>query len=519
MDTFMLAPGATGEATFVADAEGTYYYWAGPAGRAIGAGPFARRLFFRDSQLRGAFIVDPPGMKGPPRDRVFVLGGWINGPGPATPIQAGVDVFFVVNGRPWPLTERLTYTAGDSIRWRIINGSSDVHPLHLHGFYYRVDARGDFAQDTTYWPTERRMVVTDRMQPGTTMSMVWSPDRPGGWVFHCHLTFHILANPGLGPDRLPDSARIAELTAQHPDHDPQHHVERAMGGLMMGIRVTPAPGWKPPAEPARRTIRLFVQSDSAAADTTRRFAYVLQEGAEPRPDSVPAAGSTLVLHQGEPTAIWVINRTREPTVVHWHGMELESPYDGVVGVGGYDGMPTPTILPGDSFEVRMTPPRAGTFMYHTHVNDLRQLQGGLWAPLLVLPPGATRDSTHDLTLMFGEGPRNLVLPRRLQGLAPLTLVPGNRYRVRLMNVSAGAPNLVFGLWGDGAPFLWTPLARDGFDLPRWQRAPRRAEEQITIGETMDFEFVAPAAGSFGLEIRNGAGALVVRQPFTIGKAP
>ena len=48
-----------------------------------------------------------------------------------------------------------------------------------------------------------------------------------------------------------------------------------------------------------------------------------------------------------------------------------------------------------------------------------------------------------------------------------------------------------------------------------QRGVRRAEEQITIGETMDFEFTAPAGGAFGLEVRTAAGVLVVRQPFTI----
>ncbi|HSB54054.1 MAG TPA: multicopper oxidase domain-containing protein, partial [Gemmatimonadales bacterium] len=230
-------------------------------------------------------------------------------------------------------------------------------------------------------------------------------------------------------------------------------------------------------------------------------------------------GSTIVLHQGEPTLIWVINRSVEPTAIHWHGMELESPYDGVVGVGGYDGSPTPTIMPGDSFEVRMTPPRAGTFMYHTHVNDIHQLRGGLWAPMLVLPPGATQDPAHDLAFIFGEGPRNLVLPLRLQHLGAIPLVAGGRYRVRLMNVSAGTPNLVYTLSGESGTVLWTPVARDGFDLPAWQRTPRQAEEAITIGETMDFEFVAPPAGPFGLEFRTGAGVVLVRQPFTIGKGP
>src|ERR1043166_2084908 len=64
MDSLVIPPGQTREARFSADAEGTYYYWAGKAGTA-----FDDRLG-EDSQLNGAFIVDPAGVK-PPPDRIF----------------------------------------------------------------------------------------------------------------------------------------------------------------------------------------------------------------------------------------------------------------------------------------------------------------------------------------------------------------------------------------------------------------------------------------------------------------
>ena len=35
----------------------------------------------------------------------------------------------------------------------------------------------------------------------------------------------------------------------------------------------------------------------------------------------------------------------------------------------------------------LTPPRAGTFIYHTHWHDEAQLAGGLYGPLIVLEPG------------------------------------------------------------------------------------------------------------------------------------
>ena len=43
------------------------------------------------------------------------------------------------------------------------------------------------------------------------------------------------------------------------------------------------------------------------------------------------------------------------------------------------------IMPRDSFAVTVTPPRAGSFMYHTHVNDMRQQSHGLYGAIIVVP--------------------------------------------------------------------------------------------------------------------------------------
>jgi FtsP/CotA-like multicopper oxidase with cupredoxin domain len=51
---------------------------------------------------------------------------------------------------------------------------------------------------------------------------------------------------------------------------------------------------------------------------------------------------------------------------------------------------------GDSIVVRFTPPRAGTFMYHSHFNEFQQITSGLYGPLIVLEPdrSSTRTSTE-----------------------------------------------------------------------------------------------------------------------------
>lgn len=96
-----------------------------------------------------------------------------------------------INGFSWPHTERLTYRVGESAHWRVINASSATHPMHLHGFYFRVDSVGDAENDTVYGDDQRRMGVTELLRPGRTFSLTWTPERSGNWVFHCHVLPHI----------------------------------------------------------------------------------------------------------------------------------------------------------------------------------------------------------------------------------------------------------------------------------------------------------------------------------------
>jgi FtsP/CotA-like multicopper oxidase with cupredoxin domain len=124
----------------------------------------------------------------------------------------------------------------------------------------------------------------------------------------------------------------------------------------------------------------------------RFFELEVNEPGKPAPKgranrSRGAVGPPLVLTQNQPTEIEVVNHLKESTSIHWHGMELESYYDGVPGFGGIGERKAPAVGAGESFGARMTPPRAGSFIYHTHWHDDYQLTGGITGPLVVLPPG------------------------------------------------------------------------------------------------------------------------------------
>ena len=64
----------------------------------------------------------------------------------------------------------------------------------------------------------------------------------------------------------------------------------------------------------------------------------------------------------------------------------------------------PGHAPGDSFIARITPPRAGTFIYHTQVDELTQLPAGLFGAFIVLPKGTRqRDTTERLLVLTDDG--------------------------------------------------------------------------------------------------------------------
>ena len=250
--------------------------------------------------------------------------------------------------------------------------------------------------------------------------------------------------------------------------------------------------------PAKR-LHLFVQSDSVAGDSARRWGYVLQRGAEPNRDSVESPGPLLLLTRGEPTSIEVTNRTSQPTSVHWHGIELESFYDGVAGWSGSSRATEPAIRPGASFEVHITPRRAGTFMYHTHFNDMVQQYGGLVGPLIVLEPGERWDADREVLFMISDGPHATMRVNGSASPPPRVLHAGTTYRIRVADIAIYHQRVPVRLVRDSSALTWRAVAKDGFTLPAQQSTVGPSATFVSSGETADFEFTPTAAGDLSLE--------------------
>ncbi len=391
--------------------------------------------------------------------------------------------------------------------------------MHLHGFYFELDAKGDMLRPGDVAPSQRRLLVTESMEAGETMRMRWVAERPGGWVFHCHLSWHVLAN--TAPGQFASAGERDNATMFPHDHgDAHNHVVEGMGGLMMAVEIRDSAGRAAAVPPARR-LRLIVRSDSTAG-TKRRFDFTF-----PAADgTVPTGplrwpGPVLVMRRGEPTSVMVINRAQEPTQVHWHGLEVDSYFDGVVGVGGYTAMRTPAIMPADSFEMRVTPPRAGSFMYHTHLHDIRQQSAGLYGGLIVLEPGEEWDPARDhVLLLSSNGVNDPPILNGARDLDTLTWRVGEKHRLRLMNVTLHNADARFRMVGPtGYPLRWMARAEDGADLPPHLRVADRADANVTIGKTLDFEFTPQRPGEHRLEVRSAGGTIFGLQVIRVEPAP
>ena len=507
LDSTEVVPGVTREFRFRAGAPGAWYYWAGGAKARVPASN-------TDGQLVGALVVDPAAadVARPTGDRVFVMTRWTPD---GTPGNRGYQLN-AINGRSWPHTERLTYTVADSVRWLVINASDALHMMHLHGFYFRVEARGDAAHDSTLTRAHPTTGVTTVTRPGEWISIAWSPDRSGNWLFHCHLVVHMSGDQRL--DRMP-GAHAADVTAANVSHDhgapsagPANHMTESMGGLLLGVTVRPArttgaARTSNPVAPPARVVHIFANARPRVFADLPGTGFVIQTGARPpAPDSLAVPGTPLLLTRGQPVRITVHNRLPTPLTVHWHGIELESYADGVGGWSGMGHHIAPMIAPGETFVAAFTPPRAGTFMYHVHNEHGDELASGLYAPLLVLEPGQPFNPLTDRVFVIATGGpgagRAEDAPAFINGTAApdtLALVIGTTYRLRLIDIAANEAHTIT-LRGPAGPATWRALARDGWDLPSDQATVEPAQVNTASGVTRDFEFIPTAAGDYALVV-------------------
>jgi FtsP/CotA-like multicopper oxidase with cupredoxin domain len=479
-----VAPAKTEYVEFKATTPGLFFYWGAVEVKDV------KLRYGIDSELTGAIVVDAPGAD--TNDEIFVI--------EMISEHAGLTsrkTLATINGRSWPFTQHFQYKIGQPVHWRWINATNEPHALHLHGFYFRVDSynRGGHVQH--YSGDLRPLVVTQRVAQGDTFDMSWQPERAGQWLFHCHMLLH------MTPPIVPEVPGLEFTVGNAQNNHTGLHDAAGMGQLVLGITVPSSTSERTSEEwHAERKLQLEISERAGAP----RYALKLRDGAQSIPgrEEPGLIGPPIVLKRGQPVEIEVVNKLKDPTAIHWHGIELESYYDGVPGWSGIDKQIAPPITPGASFTAHIIPPRAGTFIYHTHWHDEYQLTNGVYGPLIVLPPGEEFDPSSDIPFVFSLGAFGPLGEMALINGTPqsktMQLRAGKKYRFRLINISTNNQGMQVSLRNPNGVADWQITAKDGADLPPESIRTGKAELTVTVGETYDVEFSTGVAQDFVLDL-------------------
>jgi FtsP/CotA-like multicopper oxidase with cupredoxin domain len=171
-------------------------------------------------------------------------------------------------------------------------------------------------------------------------------------------------------------------------------------------------------------------------------------------------------------------------------------------------------------------------MYHSHMDDVRQQPAGLVGAMIVSDdPTADPPDDHQVFLKGARDGQIGNNPLEIGGRGPadtIVLHAGRPARFRFMSLSAlnanatitltARPDSSFRNLADTMVVRWTPIAKDGYDLPAPGRMLRAARQAISMGETYDFEFTPKRRGEqLRIEIRGAAAtqALLARVPVRV----
>jgi FtsP/CotA-like multicopper oxidase with cupredoxin domain len=212
-------------------------------------------------------------------------------------------------------------------------------------------------------------------------------------------------------------------------------------------------------------------------------------------------GPTIEAVEGDRVRIYVTNKLREHTTIHWHGIILPSGMDGVGGLN------QPQIAPGETFRYEFTLRQHGTYMYHPHADEMVQMAAGMMG-LFIIHPRATSTPPPDRDYAFmlhtwavHPGTRrpdpSVMLDFNIfsfnskvfPAIETMVARQGERVRIRIGNLSMDEhPIHLHG-------YTFTVTGTEGGPVQRSAQWPL-ATVQVPVGTTRDIEFVAEHNGDW-----------------------
>src|SRR3984893_17464220 len=215
-------------------------------------------------------------------------------------------------------------------------------------------------------------------------------------------------------------------------------------------------------------------------------------------------GPTIEVVEGDRVRIYVTNKLPENTSIHWHGVFVPSGMDGVGGLS------QKTIEPGETYKYEFKLRQHGTYMYHSHSDEMTQMALGMMGMFIIHPRNPTGPKAdRDFALMLSEwridvgtmrpNPMEMtnfniftLNARAFPGTAPLVAKYGERVRIRFGNLSAMEhhPIHIHGLH-------WKVTQTDGGQIPESAQWPETTV-LVAVGQTRTVEFIADNPGDWAM---------------------
>jgi len=181
-----IKPGGSFSYEFTATQHGTYFYH-----------PHAKPDREQALGLYGALIIDPANPAdevAADHDYIVQLQEWLKREGltyPSMPMDGGQPNYFTINGKAYPATDTIHMKVGETLKVRFIGTNNGfIHPMHIHGGPFEVVAR-----DGETMPASARFLAdTINVGPGQRYDVIWTAQRPGKWLIHCHIPHHTTNN-------------------------------------------------------------------------------------------------------------------------------------------------------------------------------------------------------------------------------------------------------------------------------------------------------------------------------------
>jgi FtsP/CotA-like multicopper oxidase with cupredoxin domain len=112
---------------------------------------------------------------------------------------------FKLEGGPFWRKTSVRADVGETQLWTITNKAIWAHPIHLHGFFFQeVDEKGVPVSPRAWKDTIH--VAVD-----ATKRFLVKLDRPGSWMFHCHILDHAEAG-------LMSTVDVGDINTLHTEH-------------------------------------------------------------------------------------------------------------------------------------------------------------------------------------------------------------------------------------------------------------------------------------------------------------